>query len=112
MSIRRAAPFPAFVMPLWRRVAPLECSDGTRPRYAISWRGLLKRVMSPSSATSVTAATRATPRRACSASTYRRQRPRRQSCDDVGFQTVAPLLRRLDGRNTVFQHDIVDRLVE
>src|SRR3954447_6713197 len=35
---------------LTRRVPPLECSDGTKPRYAISWRGLAKRVISPSSA--------------------------------------------------------------
>src|SRR5271168_5250238 len=47
ISIRRAAPFPAFVMPPCRFVAPLECSDGTRPRYAISWRGLAKRTISP-----------------------------------------------------------------
>jgi replication initiation protein RepC len=40
MSIRRAAPLPAVVMPPWRRVLPLERSDGTRPRYAVSWRGL------------------------------------------------------------------------
>src|SRR6185503_7306614 len=35
-NMRRAAPFPALVMPPWRRVRPLECSDGTRPRYAMS----------------------------------------------------------------------------
>ena len=35
----------------------------------MSWRGLVKRVMSPSSATSVAAATNRTPRKACSAST-------------------------------------------
>src|SRR6185312_11280724 len=43
MSILRAALLPAFVIPPWRRVRPLECSDGTRPRYAMSWRGLVKR---------------------------------------------------------------------
>jgi hypothetical protein len=68
ISMRRAAPLPALVMPPWRRVRPLECSDGTRPRYAMSWRGLVKRVMSPSSATKVAAATSRTPRKACSAS--------------------------------------------
>src|SRR5262249_25081248 len=31
-----------------------------------------------------------------------RQRPLRQSCDDLGFQTVAPFLGRLDGCNVVF----------
>ena len=29
---RRAAPLPALVIPPWRRVLPLECSEGTRPR--------------------------------------------------------------------------------
>ena len=50
-------------------VAPLECSGGTRPRYAMSWRGLAKRVMSPSSAITVAAATIAIPRSACRART-------------------------------------------
>ena len=36
ISMRRAAPLPALVMPPWRRVRPLECSDGTSPRYAMS----------------------------------------------------------------------------
>src|SRR5580698_764679 len=36
ISMRRAVPLPALVMPPWRRVPPLECSDGTSPRYAMS----------------------------------------------------------------------------
>src|SRR5271157_2613156 len=44
-------------------------AGATRPRYAMSWRGLAKRVMSPSSAITVAAATRAIPRSACRART-------------------------------------------
>ena len=88
MSILRAAPLPAFVMPPWRRVLPLECSDGTRPRYAMSWRGLAKRVMSPSSATSVAAATSAMPRSASArAPSWRPTSP-----------AVPPRCERPDGR--------------
>jgi diguanylate cyclase (GGDEF)-like protein len=43
-------------------------SETLRPRYAMSWRGLVKRVMSSSSATKVAAATSRTPRKACRAS--------------------------------------------
>ena len=32
INMRRAAPLPALVIPPWRRVLPLECSEGTRPR--------------------------------------------------------------------------------
>jgi hypothetical protein len=60
---------PALVMPPWRRVSSLACSDGTRPRNAMSWRGLAKRAMSPSSATTVAAPASAMPRSACGALT-------------------------------------------
>src|SRR5271156_56940 len=97
-------------MPPWRRVAPLECSDGTKPRYAMSWRGLAKRVISPSSATNVAAATRAIPRSACNARTT--QRPVGQRRFDMGLQTVAPRRRRLDRGDAVFQYDVMRRLLE
>src|ERR1700723_3044116 len=90
-------------MPPWRRVAPLECSDGTRPRYAMSWRGLAKRVMSPSSAITVAAATRAIPRS---------QRPIRERRLDFSFQTVASRRRRFDCGDAVFKHDVMRRLLE
>ena len=56
-------------MPKRSTLAPLECSEGTRPSQAISWRGLAKRRKSPTSATSTTAERRATPRIACRAAT-------------------------------------------
>src|SRR5260370_42120878 len=54
-------------MPARLMLAPLECSDGTSPRYAISWRGLAKRERSPNSAINVAALTSAMPRIVCSA---------------------------------------------
>src|SRR6516164_6715267 len=109
--MRRAAPLPALVIPPWRRVRPLECSDGTRPRYAMSWRGLVKRVMSPSSATKVAAATSRTPRKAWGVD-HRCERPLRQHGFDMCLQSVAPCHRCLDGRDTIFQHNMMYRLVE
>jgi hypothetical protein len=42
--MRRTTPLPALLMPPWRRVRPLECSDRTRPRYEIADRlvGLIR----------------------------------------------------------------------
>ena len=37
------------------------------------------------------------------------QRPIRQRRLDMGFQTVAPGGRRVDGRDAIFQHDVVRR---
>jgi hypothetical protein len=31
---------------------------------------------------------------------------------DMGLQTIAPRRRRLDGRNAVFQNDVMRRLLE
>ena len=50
-----------------RRRPPELCSLGTNPRNAINWRGESKRPMSPSSASSVAAVIRSTPRNATSA---------------------------------------------
>jgi len=47
--------------PLRRTAVPLECSEGVRPQHAIALRGLLKRMKSPTSATTVTGVTKATP---------------------------------------------------
>ena len=41
---------PVLVIPPWRRVSPVERSEGTRPRNAINWRGWSKRRRSPASA--------------------------------------------------------------
>ena len=78
----------------------------------MSWRGLVKRVMSPSSAINVAAATSAMPRSACRAPHHRRQRPVRQRRFDMRFQTIAPCRRRLDGSDAIFQHDVMRRLLE
>ncbi|CAA9501411.1 MAG: hypothetical protein AVDCRST_MAG31-407 [uncultured Sphingomonas sp.] len=67
--MRRASGLPALVIAPCRRLLPLECSEGTRPRQAISRRGLSNRRMSPTSVTSAEATTRGTPRIACGAST-------------------------------------------
>ena len=77
----------------------------------MSWRGLAKRVMSPSSAITVAAATRAIPRSACRAH-HRGERPIRQRRLDMGLQTVASRRRRLDRGDAVFQHDVMRRLLE
>jgi hypothetical protein len=52
---RRARRLPAKVRPARRTLSPLERSDGTKPRKAVSWRGFSKRRTSPISATNVTA---------------------------------------------------------
>src|SRR5665213_1674928 len=57
------------VMAPRRTVSPLDRSPGTRPKYAMSWRGFEKRVKSPISAASTTALISAIPRIACKAST-------------------------------------------
>src|SRR3979490_1335951 len=99
-------------MPPKRRVLPLECSDGTKPRYAMSWRGLSKRVMSPSSATNVAAATIAITTKRLQRPPHRWDRPVRKRRYDMNFQTVTPFRRRLDRRYTVLQHDMMHRLRE
>jgi hypothetical protein len=85
------------------RTAPLERSDGTRPRYAMRWRGLAK------PATNVAAATRAIPRRACNARTIGAS-DQSANAVDVGFQTVTPRCRRLDGCDGIFHDDMMCRL--
>ena len=70
-------------------------------------RGLAKRVMSPSSATSVAAATNVRPRSACSAFTTGVSDQIRKRGFDVGFKTIPPSRRRLDGRDAIFQHDVM-----
>ena len=42
----------------------------------------------------------------------RRQRPVRQRGFDVGFEAVPPCRRRLDGRDTIFQHDVMRGVLE
>jgi hypothetical protein len=66
---RRAWVLPALGIVPCRRRSPLAYSEGIRPSYFISWRGVSTRVRSPSSATRVTATVHWTPRKACSAST-------------------------------------------
>src|SRR5215831_2710007 len=51
ISTRRARLLPASVRPARRTRSPVDRSDGTRPRKAISWRGLSNRRKSPISAT-------------------------------------------------------------
>ena len=43
---------------------------------------------------------------------HRCERPLRQRGFDMGLQPVAPCRRRLDSRDTIFQHDMMHRLVE
>jgi hypothetical protein len=62
ISTRRARPRPALGVPPRRRLAPLDCSEGVRPRQAIRCRGPAKRVKSPTPATTVTATMNPTPR--------------------------------------------------
>ena len=78
----------------------------------MSWRGFAKRVMSPSSAITVAAATKAIPRSACRARTTRNSDQSRQRHLDMSFQTVASRRRRLDRGDAVFQHDVMRRLLE
>src|SRR5215831_16992075 len=59
---RRARALPALVIAPRRMLPPEDCSLGTRPRQAINCRALAKRRKSPTSATTVTATTSATPR--------------------------------------------------
>lgn len=61
-STRRARMLPAFVIPPRLTRSPVELSDGTRPRYAISCGAVSKRRTSPISTTKVTAEINAMPR--------------------------------------------------
>src|SRR6516165_3881186 len=97
-------------MPPRLTLAPDECSEGTKPRYAISCRALAKRRKSPTSATTVTATTRATPRIACSAVTT-------GAIDQFGSSSSICRVSRstrafavLDGVNVVLQHDLLRRM--
>jgi hypothetical protein len=60
---------PVLLMPLCRRVSPVDLSDGTRARGAIYCRGGSKRRRSPASAITVAAVVKATPRCARNAAT-------------------------------------------
>ena len=92
-AIRAVSLLPALVIPPWRRVPPLECSDGTRPRYDISWRGLAKRVMSPSSAS-----TSPPPPRPSRVTPAARTRPSSAILESLHtVRRVAPYLRRTCG---------------
>ena len=73
----------------------------------MSWRGLAKRVMSPSSAITVAAATSAIPRSACNARTTGAATNPAAPLD-MSFQTVASR-RRADRGNAVFQHGVMRR---
>jgi hypothetical protein len=79
----------------------------------MSWRGLAKRVMSPSFGN-----------QRCR-NHQRHATQRVQACTTVasdqsgsaasmwaGFQTVAPCRRRLDSRNAALQHDVMHRMLE
>ena len=74
-------------------------------------RGLAKRVMSPSSATSVAAATSARPAAlaALSPPAPATNPPARPRC---GLQDGPAGRRRLDGRDAIFQHDVMRRVFE
>ena len=82
----------------WRCVPPQICSDGTGPENAMSWRGLAKRVMPPSSATGVAAATKTTPRSACSACTPDARDHSGSDCFDMCLQSIQPGRPRHPGR--------------
>ena len=61
--------FPIFVIPPCLRASPVDRSDGTRTRNAISYRGWSNRRMLPVSATTVVAFTKERPRIAWNAVT-------------------------------------------
>src|SRR6516162_8063744 len=61
-TLDQARLLPASVRPARRTRSPVDRSDGTRPRKAISWRGLSNRRKSPISATKVTATPKETQR--------------------------------------------------
>jgi hypothetical protein len=77
-----------------------------------SIRGLVKRERSPSSAISVAALTSAMPRIVCSARHDGGQIPVRQHRLDLRRQPIAPYLGNFDRRDVIFEHDVMDRLVE
>ena len=70
-------------------------------------RGLAKRVMSPSSATSVAAATSARPRSACSAFTTGVSDQSGSAASMWASEMIPLSRRRLDGRDAIFQHDVM-----
>ena len=53
-----------------------------------------------------------TPRKGLQGFNHRCERPLRQHGFDMCLQSVAPCHRRLDGRDTIFQHNMMYRLVE
>src|SRR3954470_17198725 len=100
-------------MPPRSTLAPLECSDGTRPSQAISCLGVAKRRKSPTSAASTTAERKAMPRIACKAVTT-------GASDHSGTssricwpsQAVAAALRLLDRVDLLLQHDLLGGMGE
>jgi hypothetical protein len=67
---------------------------------------------SPTSATTVVATTRATPRIACTASTTGRHRPGRQKLFDLALKAREPRFRVLDRVDVILEHDLLGGVVE
>jgi hypothetical protein len=95
----------------WRRVAPLERSDGTRPiRHELARIGEAGNVAEFGDHRRRGDQRHPAQRLQCAH--HRGQRPIRQRRLDMSFHTVASRRRRLDRGNAVFHHDVIRGLLE
>jgi hypothetical protein len=108
---RRAWRLRALVMPPRRVRPPSEDSLCTRPKYAISCRGLAKRVKSPTSATKITAANRI-PRASPAKPRARLHGPGGHELLDLAHEARNPRRGVRDGADVVLQDDLLGGMVE
>ena len=106
--IRRAAPFPAFVMPPWRRVAPLECSDGPTEIAIVGGDGEAGDVAEFASPSPPRPGH---PAHRLQGAHHRGQRPIRQRRRDMASRRSRRAVAA-SRRDAVFQHDVMRRLLE
>src|SRR3990167_4643285 len=104
-SKRRACGLPALVIPPRRTLGPLEYSEGTRPRYAISSRGCVNRRMSPISVTRPTAVTHETPR--LPRLHDRGPAPRRRELPELVGEPLDPAFGVVDRVAVLLQRDVL-----
>src|SRR5580658_4495173 len=109
--MRLAAPLPALVNPALASCASTGMFARNEAEIGHELPGIGKAGDVAQFSHNVAAATIAKPRRACNALTWR-QRPVRQRGLNVGFKAVPPGRRRLDGRDTMFQQDVMCGVVE
>ena len=112
MSIRLASRLAVFVMPPRRIVPPLECSDGTRPRYPIKRRGDSKLAEIAGGSDEGRRGDRIDAAQSAQGFHQWSQRPVRHHRGYLLDKSISPLLRGPDGLKVVMEDDTVRLLLE